>query len=71
MSQLRDRGIAAELYPDPAKMGKQMTYADKRGIPYVVLAGTDEINNQRYTLKNLSDGQQKSVTLQELVDILS
>ena len=48
-----------------------MTYADKRGIPYVVLAGTDEINNQRYTLKNLSDGQQKSVTLQELVDILS
>ena len=71
VSQLRDRGIAAELYPDPAKMGKQMTYADKRGIPYVVLAGTDEINNQRYTLKNLSDGQQKSVTLQELVDILS
>ena len=71
VSQLRDRGIAAELYPDSAKMGKQMTYADKRGIPYVVLAGTDEINNQRYTLKNLSDGQQKSVTLQELVDILS
>ncbi|MDA1210767.1 MAG: histidine--tRNA ligase [Bacteroidetes bacterium] len=71
VSQLRDRGIAAELYPDPAKMGKQMTYADKRGIPYVVLAGTDEINNQRYTLKNLSDGQQKPVTLQELVDILS
>jgi histidyl-tRNA synthetase len=71
VSALRDRGIAAELYPDAAKMGKQMTYADKRGIPYVVLAGTDEMNNQRYTLKNLSDGKQESVALQELVDILS
>jgi histidyl-tRNA synthetase len=71
VSALRDKGIAAELYPDAAKMGKQMTYADKRGIPYVVLAGTDEMNNRRYTLKNLSDGKQESVTLHELVDILS
>ena len=71
ISALRDLGIAAELYPDAAKMGKQMTYADKRAIPHVVLAGSDEINNQRYTLKNLIDGKQQSVTLEELVGILS
>ena len=71
ISALRDLGIAAELYPDAAKMGKQMTYADKRAIPHVVLAGSDEISNQRYTLKNLIDGKQQSVTLEELVGILS
>ena len=71
VSALRDSGIAAELYPDAAKMGKQMTYADKRGIPYVVLAGSDEVNNERYTLKNLNDGLQKSVTLKELLEALS
>ena len=71
VSALRDSGIAAELYPDAAKMGKQMTYADKRGIPYVVLAGSDEVNNECYTLKNLNDGLQKSVTLKELVEALS
>ena len=71
VSALRDSGIAAELYPDAAKMGKQMTYADKRGIPYVVLAGSDEVNNECYTLKNLNDGLQKSVTLKELLEALS
>jgi histidyl-tRNA synthetase len=71
ISELRDLGIAAELYPDAAKMGKQMAYADKRDIPYVVLAGSDEVIQERYTLKNLKDGKQQSVSLKELITFLS
>jgi len=71
ISELRDLGIAAELYPDAAKMGKQMAYADKRDIPYVVLAGSDEVTQECYTLKNLKDGKQQSVSLKELINLLS
>ena len=70
LSDLRDAGISCELYPDAAKMGKQMAYADKRGIPFVVLAGSQEIHENNYTVKCLSDGEQKTVTLGELIDAL-
>jgi histidyl-tRNA synthetase len=70
LSDLRDAGISCELYPDAAKMGKQMAYADKRGIPFVVMAGSQEIHKNNYTLKCLSDGEQKTVTLGELIDAL-
>jgi histidyl-tRNA synthetase len=70
LSDLRDVGISCELYPDAAKMGKQMAYADKRGIPFVVMAGSQEIQESNYTLKCLSDGEQKTVTLGELIDAL-
>ena len=70
LSDLRDAGISCELYPDAAKMGKQMAYADKRGIPFVVMAGSQEIHENNYTLKCLSDGEQKTVTLGELIDAL-
>jgi histidyl-tRNA synthetase len=70
LSDLRDGGISCELYPDAAKMGKQMAYADKRGIPFVVMAGSQEIQESNYTVKCLSDGEQKTVTLGELIDAL-
>ena len=70
LSDLRDASISCELYPDTAKMGKQMAYADKRGIPFVVMAGSQEIQESKYTLKCLSDGEQKTVTLGELIDTL-
>ncbi len=70
LSDLRDVGISCELYPDAAKMGKQMAYADKRRIPFVVMAGSQEIHKNNYTLKCLSDGEQKTVTLGELIDAL-
>lgn len=70
LSDLRDAGISCELYPDAAKMGKQMAYADKRGIPFVVMAGSQEIHENNYTVKCLSDGEQKTVTLGELIDAL-
>ncbi len=67
VTALRRKGISAELYPDDAKMGKQMGYADKRNIPYTVLAGTSEMEQGTYTLKNMKSGEQVSVDLAGLV----
>jgi len=66
ISQLRKAGVTAELYPDAAKMKKQMGYADKRGILYTVLAGATEMESQTYTLKNMSTGEQDKVSFKEL-----
>lgn len=66
ISQLRKAGVTAELYPDAAKMKKQMGYADKRDILYTVLAGATEMESQTYTLKNMSTGEQDKVSFKEL-----
>ncbi len=67
IKQLRAQGIRAELYPDAAKMKKQMTHANKRHIPYVVLVGEEEINTQTYTLKQMNTGTQEKVSLEALI----
>ncbi len=67
ISKLRANGIASELYPDLVKMGKQMGYADKRNIPFVILAGDKEIENQSYTLKSMLSGDQSNYTLNQLI----
>ena len=64
---LRANGIKSELYPDSAKIGKQFQYADKRGIPFAVLCGDAELENNQYTLKNLSSGEQHSVNFDGLL----
>jgi histidyl-tRNA synthetase len=66
ITQLRREGISAELYPDATKMGKQMGYADKRDIPYVVLAGEQEMEGETYTLKHMKSGEQNTVSFLEL-----
>ena len=66
VKQLRAAGIKSELYPDSAKVGKQFQHADKRGIPFAVLTGDEEINNNTFTLKNLDTGEQEQVSLEEL-----
>jgi histidyl-tRNA synthetase len=60
---LRDRGINAELYPDSFKMKKQMNYANKKAIPYVVLIGEDEMSSGLFTVKNMNDGTQTIISL--------
>lgn len=67
---LRTEGISAELYPDSAKMKKQMGYADAQGIPFVAIIGENELANGSVTLKNMQEGSQKEVTLEELIEIL-
>ena len=58
LRQLRDAGIRAELYPEEAKMKKQMTYANKKNIPYVVLQGDEEVARGEVSLKNMLSGEQ-------------
>ncbi len=70
VQKLRDNNIIAELYPDSGKMGKQMKYADKRDIPFVVLAGEEEMNQESFTLKHMKSGEQTDYSFQELVDKL-
>ena len=71
ITNLREAGIVSELYPDTAKMGKQMGYADKRNIPFVVLAGEKEMESNMYTLKDMKSGKQESISFDGLFKILS
>ncbi|MGY8910013.1 MAG: histidine--tRNA ligase [Flavobacteriales bacterium] len=70
ITQLRANNIKSELYPDNAKMKKQMTYANNREIEFVVIAGSNEMNNEEFTLKNMISGEQSNCSLQELIQKL-
>ena len=74
ISKLRQAGISAELYPDAVtsnkQMKKQMTYANRRNIPFLVLAGKEEMDAKQYTLKNMTEGSQETVNIDELVAAL-
>ncbi|MDE7410973.1 MAG: histidine--tRNA ligase [Paramuribaculum sp.] len=71
LKRMREHGIAAEIYPDTAKMKKQMTYADNKGIPFVAIIGESEMADGTITLKNMADGTQRTVTPDEAVAMLS
>jgi len=70
IQEIRKNGVSAELYPDSAKMKKQMKYADQKSIPTVVLIGQDEIKSGLYTFKDMKSGEQQKVNLDELISIL-
>ncbi|MBO7591184.1 MAG: histidine--tRNA ligase [Prevotella sp.] len=70
INKVREEGIRAEIYPDSAKMKKQMSYANAKQIPFVVLAGDNEIAAQKVTLKNMETGEQQLVTPEELISAL-
>lgn len=70
VNTLRSNKIIAEIYPDSAKMKKQMAYANKRKIPFVILAGTSEMDNKIFTVKDMQSGTQKEVNLEELKEFL-
>jgi len=64
--ELREAGINSEIYPSNAKMKKQMTYANNKGIKYVVLVGSDEIKSSKLSVKNMETGEQENITIEEL-----
>ena len=70
IAKARERGIPAEMYPDAVKMKKQMAYANNNGIRYVALAGENEINENKLTLKDMATGEQRLVSAEELVSIV-
>lgn len=71
IKRLRQAGISAELYPEAAKMKKQIGYADTMNIPYVGIVGETELAEGTVTLKNLATGQQQSLTVEDLIAVLS
>jgi len=70
IQKLREAGVKADLYPDKAKMAKQFQFAEKKGINYAVIVGETEMQQTIFALKNLNSGEQKNVTLEELIQIL-
>ena len=65
---LREAGIACEVYPESAKMKKQMEYANRRAVPWVVIVGSDELASGRATVKNMATGEQQAVAFDELIN---
>ncbi|MCB0685777.1 MAG: histidine--tRNA ligase [Saprospiraceae bacterium] len=70
LRQLRQNHIVAHLYPEPAKLKKQMKYADTAGTPYVLLIGSEEVQQKRYTLKHMKSGDQWQLSLEEIIEKL-
>jgi len=71
LAEIRRKGVNAEIFPEGAKMKKQMNYANRKDIPFVVLAGENEIQARTFTLKNMETGEQQEVSTKELIKILS
>ena len=71
MKELRKAGIKSEIYPDAAKMKKQMGYADSRGIPFVAIVGENEMAEGKMMLKDMRDGSQALLIPAEAITIIS
>ena len=67
-SKLREFGIKVEVYPDSAKMKRQMTYADRKGVKFVALIGESELKNNTVTLRNMKDGSQNELDIDSLIE---
>ena len=71
LAKIRESGIHAEIYPEAAKMKKQMAYANSKSVAYVAMAGENEMTENRISLKNMTTGEQTTVTPEEMIKILS
>lgn len=71
LQQLRRNGVNSEIYPDAVKLQKQMKYADQRNIPIVIIAGEQEIAEQKFTIKWMKEGRQESVAADQLVNTIT
>jgi len=70
LEEIRNNGINAEIYPDPVKLKKQMTYANRKNVPFVAMVGENEMNEGIINLKNMTTGEQQNVTLEKLISII-
>ena len=71
VAKARQAGIRTEIYPDSSKMKKQMSYANAKHIPFVALAGENEMKEAKFTLKNMTTGEQQLVDAEELIKVVS
>ena len=70
LKKLRAAGINTEIYPEAAKMKKQMGYADKKGIPFVAIVGENEMQRATVSLKDMASGEQTELRPEELIEKL-
>ncbi len=68
LAQLRNAGIKSEIYPNSAKLKKQMNYANKKAIPFVLMVGSEEISSGIYSLKNMETGEQLKLTIDQVIE---
>ena len=71
LKTLRENGINCEIYPEPVKMKKQMSYADNKNIPFAAIVGENEMNENKVMLKNMKTGDQQLCSLEELLRLIS
>lgn len=71
VSKLREQGIAADIYPSPTKIQKQMKYADARGVEWVAIIGSEEVKTDILTIKNLKTGQQEKMDIPSVIAMLN
>jgi len=67
LKQLRREGVAAEIYPDTVKLKKQLDYANKKKIPFVIVIGSDEMKSGQLTFKNMKTGEQQQLSIEEIL----
>ncbi|MFT7282351.1 MAG: histidyl-tRNA synthetase, partial [Cyclobacteriaceae bacterium] len=70
VQQMRSKGIASELYPEQVKLKKQIQFANKSSIPYVLTIGSDELASETFNLKDLETGDQQNLSLDQIIDKL-
>ncbi|HMP99146.1 MAG TPA: histidine--tRNA ligase [Cyclobacteriaceae bacterium] len=70
LQQIRDVGIASEIYPDISKIKKQMEYANKKQIPYAIIIGDEEIKTGKLAIKNMLSGEQNSLSIDQILETL-
>ena len=70
LTQLREADINSDIYPEPAKLGKQLDYANRRKIPFVVIIGSDEQESGILSLKDMRIGQMQKLTLNEVITLI-
>lgn len=67
---LRDAGIFTQVYFEQGKLGKKFNYADKLNIPYVIVVGQEEADNKTYSFRDMKTGEQKNLTMDEVINSL-
>ncbi len=70
-AKLREKGIVTDLFPEPAKIKKQMEYANKRNAAYVIVIGEEEMQTGKLSLKNMQNGNQEKLSLEEIINLIT
>ena len=71
LSKLRQANIASEIYPDEAKIKKQLDYVNKKRIPYTIVIGSEEMTSGKLAFKNMENGQQEKLDVDEIIEKLT